>query len=177
VPELINYCMRASAITLFLIMVTGISLKVSAQSPLGNSTPPGGSMLSLTIVQLMYLSVTSAPSVDFNFSTISNLDQGIEKTGAVTLTFRSNKQWLVTIQAQGTGNFTGGSVPMHASILKYRLGGTSTYTSLTTTAAPVTSSGMPRGAGTIGVDYKMNPGYVYAPANYSLTILYTLSNQ
>jgi spore coat protein U-like protein len=169
--------MRASAFTLFLIMVTGISLKVGAQSLPGNSTQSG--TLSLTIVQLMDLSVTSVSTVDFNFSSISKLDPGIEKTGAVTLTFRSNKQWLVSIQALGSGNFTGGSAqrPMPASILKYRLGGTSTYASLTTIAAPVTSSGMPRGAGTIGVDYKMNPGYVYAPANYSLSILYTLSNQ
>ncbi len=172
--------MKASAFTFFLVILAATGLKVNAQTLPGNSTASG--TLSLTIAQLLDLSVTSSSNVDFNFSTVSNLDQGIQKTGAVTLTFRSNKKWFVEIQSSST-NFSvvsgSSNKPMPASVLQYRLGGTTTYSSLSTTAAAIAGaqgSEEPRGAGTIGIDYKMNPGYVYKPAGYSLNIVYTISN-
>ena len=151
--------------------------KVEAQ--IGNATPTG--TLGIQISQVLDLSVTNGSALTFNFNSIALIDAGIQQLDAVTLTYRSNQPWYVNVQAN-SANFSGSSpTPMPCSVVQYRLNGGSTFTTLTTSPTSLTgttSSKNARGTGTIGVDYKVSPGYVYAPASdYSLTITYTITTQ
>ena len=163
---------------IFFIVIT-ICVGFRANAQIGNATPTG--TLGVQISQVLDLAVTTGSAITFNFNSIAVLDAGISQTGAVTLTYRSNQPWYVNVQAN-TANFSGSSpTPMPCSVIQYRLNGTSTYTTLTTSPTSLTgttSSKNARGTGTIGVDYKVTPGYIYAPAtDYSLTITYTITTQ
>lgn len=69
---------------------------------------------------------------------------------------------------------------MPASVVQFKLNGSGTYTPLSNTATSLsgtTAAKNARGTATIGVDYKVNPGYAYAPAqDYGMVITYTISN-
>jgi spore coat protein U-like protein len=163
---------------IYLIVIT-ICFSVKANAQIGNATQTG--TLGVQISQVLDLAVTTGSAITFNFNTIALLDAGIEQTNAVSLTYRSNQPWYVNVQAN-TANFGGTSpTPMPCSVVQYRLNGGSSYTTLTTSPTSLTgttSSKNARGAGTIGVDYKVNPGYIYSPAtDYSLTITYTITTQ
>lgn len=136
----------------------------------------------ITIPTVLDLQIISGanPVVDFNVT--SKLDNGIELLGATMITYRSNKAWFATIKA-GSTNFSGGvgGTPMPASVIKYRINGSgSAYTPLSSVDQALlasTASKYQRGTGTGSIDFDIDPGYNYPPAqNYSLQIIYTISN-
>ncbi len=134
----------------------------------------------ITVPTVLDLQITANTATSINFNTTPLITNGITLLNATTLTYKSNKNYYITINSQ-TANFTGGATPaMPASVVQYRLNGGSTYVGLTATAAPlVASSGTKagRGTGTYGIDFVINPGYIYPPAaNYLITIVYTISN-
>ena len=69
---------------------------------------------------------------------------------------------------------------MPASVIQFRLNGNASYSTLSTTPASLSGTSAAknsRGTASIGVDYKVNPGYAYAPAqDYGMVITYTISN-
>lgn len=136
----------------------------------------------IVIPTVLDLQITSGanPIVDFNET--GKIDAGIELQSATSITYRSNKAWFITIQA-ANANFSGGlaGTPMPASVIGYRLSGTgNNYTALTATAQPLvatTSSKNVRGTGSYSLDFRIDPGYIYPPAqDYTLQIIYTISN-
>lgn len=138
--------------------------------------------VAITIPTVLDLQIVSGanPVVDFNVT--SKIDNGIELLGATTFTYRSNKAWFVTIKA-GSADFTGGvsGSPMPASVISYRLNGTAVpYKPLSNIEQSLlASSGSKnaRGIGTQSIDFQIDPGYNYPPAqNYSLQVIYTISN-
>ena len=145
---------------------------------LGTAAPTG--TFAVKISEVLDLAVTAGALNTFDFNTIAKIDDGIETLNAVTLTYKSNKPWFVNVKAN-TADFTGSSItPMPASVVQFKLNGGSSYSTLS--ATPVSLSGTSatkntRGTATIGVDYKVNPGYSYAPAqDYGMVITYTISN-
>ena len=143
-------------------------------------TPAPTATVAVKIAEVLDLGVTSGGTVTFDFNSIATLDAGITQTNAVVLTYKSNKPWFININAN-SANFTGASpTPMPASIIQYKLNSGGTFTALSTTPASLTgTSGAKnaRGTSTIGVDYKLNPGYIYAPAtDYGMVVTYTISN-
>lgn len=138
--------------------------------------------VAVTIPTVLDLQINSGanPVVDFNVT--SKIDNGIELIAATTMTYRSNKAWFVTIKS-GSADFTGGvaGTPMPASVIKYRLNGfAAQYSPLSNIDQPLvasTGSKYLRGTGSGSIDFQINPGYNYPPAqNYSLQIIYTISN-
>lgn len=136
----------------------------------------------ITVPTVLDLQITSGanPTLDFNQTSI--LDNGISLLGATSFTYKSNSAWFATIKA-GNASFTGGVAgsPMPASVISYRINGTgAAYTPLSNieqTLIASTGSKNLRGAGSGSIDFKINPGYIYPPAqNYSLQIIYTISN-
>lgn len=150
----------------------------NVQAQLGTAAPTG--TFSVKIAEVLDLAVTSGATTTFDFNSIAKIDAGIETQNAVTLTYKSNKPWFINVTAN-SANFTGASpTPMPASVVEFKLNGTNTYTPLSTTPTSLSgtsASKNARGTATIGVDYKVNPGYTYAPANdYGMVITYTISN-
>ena len=149
-----------------------------ANAQLGTAAPTAS--FSVKISEVLDLAVTSGSSNTFDFNSIAKIDEGIETQNAVTLTYKSNKPWFVNVNAL-TAEFTGSSpTPMPASVVQYKLNGAASYSTLSATPASLSGTSAAknaRGTATIGVDYKVNPGYSYAPAqDYGLTIVYTISN-
>lgn len=150
-----------------------------AKAQLGTAAPTG--TFAVKISEVLDLAVTSGSLNTFDFNSIAAIDAGIETLNAVTLTYKSNQPWFVTVAAN-SANFTGSSpTPMPASIVQFKLNGGGSYVPLSTTATSLSGTSLSkntRGTATIGVDYKVNPGYSYAPAaDYGMVITYTISNQ
>jgi hypothetical protein len=150
-----------------------------AKAQLGTAAPTG--TFAVKISEVLDLAVTSGSTNTFDFNSIAKIDAGIETPNAVILTYKSNKPWFVTVAAN-SANFTGTSTtPMPASIVEFKLNGAGSYVPLSTTATSLSGTSLSkntRGTATIGVDYKVNPGYSYAPAaDYGMVITYTISNQ
>ena len=163
-----------------LLIATSLLINNTAEAQvLGTAAPTG--TFSVKISEVLDLAVTSGATNTFDFNSIAKLDEGIETLNAVTLTYKSNKPWFVNVNA-ATANFTGSSItPMPASVVQFKLnGGGGSYSTLSSTPASLSgtsSTKNARGTATIGVDYKVNPGYSYAPAqDYGMVITYTISN-
>ncbi|MEJ6979307.1 hypothetical protein WG906_02520 [Pedobacter sp. P351] len=138
--------------------------------------------IDIIVPTVLDLEVTSGANQVVDFNQTSKIDNGIELLSATILTYTSNKAWFITIKS-GSSNFTGGmgGSPMPASVIKYRINGSgSPYVALSATEQALvatTGSKYPRGTGTTTIDFNVNPGYIYPPAdNYSLQIIYTISN-
>lgn len=168
--------MKKVTFTAALIFSIIIGNRASAQ--LGTAAPTG--TFAVKIAEVLDLAVTSGATTTFDFNSIAKIDAGIETTNAVTLTYKSNKPWFINVKAN-SANFTGSSpTPMPASVVQFKLNGTGTYVPLSTTPTSLSGTSAAknaRGTATIGVDYKVNPGYSYAPADdYGMVITYTISN-
>jgi hypothetical protein len=138
-------------------------------------------VITVKIPDAVSLAVVSGNTVDFDFvSDPALLTTGIEKLNAVTLTYSSNKPWFLNINAT-SGNFSGGdgANPMPSSIVQFKNNSGGSYTPLSTSSVSLSGtsgSKNPKGANTIGVDYKITPGLNYAPASdYSISVTYTIS--
>ena len=145
---------------------------------LGTAAPTG--TFAVKISEVLDLAVTAGATNTFDFNTIAKIDAGIETLNAVTLTYKSNKPWFVNVNAN-SANFTGSSItPMPASVVQFKLNGGGSYSTLSATPASLSGTSATkntRGTAAIGVDYKVNPGYSYAPAqDYGMVITYTISN-
>jgi hypothetical protein len=184
-----KFFLAGSFIAAILLFNASVSNAQVVYIPAGSPIPSGGTNLgtpaqqavvNTTIAQVLDLAVTTGQTVAINFPDIASLDNGVTVSNAVSLTFRSNLPWFVNVAAN-TPDFSGGDIttPMPSTILQYRLNG-GTFAPLSTTASSVvgtTGAKIVRGAGTIGIDYRMDPGYVYGPGAYSLNLTYTISNK
>lgn len=169
--------MKKLLFTAAIITLSVITTK-QANAQLGTAAPTA--TFSVKIAEVLDLAVTSGATNTFDFNSIAKIDEGIETQNAVTLTYKSNKPWFINVSAN-SANFTGSSpTPMPASVVEFKLNGTGTYVPLSTTPTSLSgtsASKNARGTATLGVDYKVNPGYSYAPADdYGMVITYTISN-
>jgi len=139
------------------------------------------SIITVKIPEALDLQVTNGNTVDFDFtSNLALLTSGIEKQNAVILSYKANKPWFVNIAAT-TSNFTGGDAanPMPSSVIQFKNNASGTYAPLSTTSVSLSgtsSAKNPKGESTIGIDYKLTPGFTYPSASdYSIGITYTIS--
>lgn len=166
--------MRKSLIISLLFFIGLFHRNAFAQTVFLQTTVP------ITIPTVLDLQITANTATSANFNSTATLDNGITFSNGTTLTYKSNKAYFITINSQ-TANFTGGSNPaMPASVIGYKLHTNPTYVALSSTAANLVGalgSESTRGTGTWSIDFLVNPGYLYpAATNYSITIVYTISN-
>jgi hypothetical protein len=64
---------------------------------------------------------------------------------------------------------------MPSSVLGVRLNGGSSYGALSTTSQALTSGA--RGVSSFSVDYNANPGFSYDAGTYTLSVVYTATQQ
>ncbi len=168
--------MKRTLFLLLFIVASGIYTRVNAQVNIPTATGTMG----VSISQVLDITVTTGSSLTFTFNTIALLDAGITQTGATVVTYRSNMPWYINISATNFTETGAGSLTMPASVIQFRLTGGSTFTPLSTNPVSLDGTSLIKntiGKGTVSVDFFVNPGYIYAPANdYSSTITYTISN-
>jgi hypothetical protein len=138
--------------------------------------------VTITVPTVLDLQVTSGANPVADFNQTDKIDNGIEIIGATSLTYRSNKAWFATIRA-ASADFSGGVAgnPMPASVIQYRISGSgnsySPVSSIEKTLIAASGSKYPRGTGSTSIDFMVDPGYNYPPAqNYTLQLIYTISN-
>lgn len=160
------------------ILALSLTVVSFAQTNGGNRTTQETATLNMN--EVMDLSMTST-GLNFVFNNTSDYDNGIVKTEATSFSVKSNQLWQVKCKASAA-NFTGGDGSMPVSVLSLgkRTTGTTIYTALSNTDNVLATGN--RGASavsgnTFAVDYKANPGYAYAPASYTVDVIYTISAQ
>ena len=117
----------------------------------------------------------SATGTAFTFATTDDYTTGLTNKNASQFQVRSNKAWTVTVGA-ATANFSGSATTvMPSNKLGVRLAGATNFTQLATTAASFTSGA--RGTNTFTVDYNANPGFNYDAGTYTLSVVYTATQQ
>ena len=166
-----NLITMKEIITLAIILVAGFTA-ANAQS-----TSTTSQTVSLTLQNTINISVTSATGTSFLFDDVSEYQNGQTNTNASTFLVKSNRPWAVTVKA-AAATFTGPAAPaaqMPSTVLGVRLNGGSNFSSLSTTAASLTSG--VRGSSSFSIDYNANPGFNYDAGTYSLSIVYTATQQ
>lgn len=120
---------------------------------------------------------TAAAGTTLTFDAADDYANGIANTTASTFQVKSNRPWAVTVKA-AAANFTGPATPspaMPSAVLGVRLSTATAYSALSTTAVALTS-GL-RGDNNFSVDYKATPGFVYDAGTYTLSVVYTATQQ
>lgn len=133
--------------------------------------------VTLTLQNQIDISVVAgtATGTSFTFNTPASYASGLTNTSASQFQVRSNKAWAVTVAA-ATANFSSTSATsMPSNKLGVKLSAGSSYSQLSTTAANLTSG--TRGSSTFTVDYNANPGFNYDAGTYTLSVVYTATQQ
>ena len=141
------------------------------------STSTASQTVTLNLQNAINISISSATGTSFLFDDVTEYQNGLTNANASTLQVKSNRPWAVTVKA-AAATFTGPAAPatqMPSTVLGVRLNGGSSFSSLSTTAASLTSGS--RGASSFSVDYNANPSFSYDAGTYSLSVVYTATQQ
>ena len=141
------------------------------------STATASQTVSLTLQNAIDISISSATGTSFTFDDVAKYQNGLTNTSASTFLVKSNRPWAVTVKS-AAANFTGPASPatqMPSSVLGVRLTGGSTFGALSTTAASLTSGA--RGSNSFNVDYNATPGFNYDAGTYTMSVVYTATQQ
>lgn len=156
---------------LFAALILSVSFLKAQSSGATNQT------VSLTLKNAISLNIISATGTTITFEGSDDYLNGIASSKASTFQVKSNRPWAVTVKA-ADANFSGPAAPaatMPASVLGVRINGGSAYTALSTSAASLTSG--VRGDSNFSVDYKATPGFAYDAGTYTLSVVYTATQQ
>lgn len=139
------------------------------------TTASASQTVTLNLQNQIDLSVTAATGTSFTFASPDDYTNGLTNASASTFRVRSNKPWAVTVKA-AAATFTGPTGnAMPSTALGVRLNGGTTFAQLSTTAASLTAGA--RGTNAFTVDYQANPGFSYDAGTYTLSVVYTASQQ
>ena len=141
------------------------------------TTSTASQTVTLNLQNAIDISITSATGTAFTFDDVAKYGTGLTNPNASSFQVKSNRPWAVTVKA-AAANFSGPALPatqMPASVLGVKLNGGSTFGALSTTAAALTSGA--RGSSSFSIDYNANPGYNYDAGTYSLSVIYTATQQ
>ena len=158
-------------LTIIMILLAGL-IAATAQS-----TSSTSQTVNLNLQNAINISVSSATGTNFLFDDVNKYQSGLTNTNASTLQVKSNRPWAVTVKA-AAATFTGPAAPatqMPSTVLGVRLNSGSTFSNLSTTAAALTSGS--RGSSQFSIDYNTNPGFSYDAGTYSLSVVYTATQQ
>jgi hypothetical protein len=150
------------------LIITGLASANAQTSATASQT------VTLVLKNTISINITSATGTDFSFDNTTAYSNGITNANASTLEVKSNRPWAVSVKT-ATANFSGPAATMPASVLGVRLNGGTNFSSLSTTATDLTSGG--RGVGSFSVDYKAAPGYNYDAGTYTISVVYTATQQ
>ena len=141
------------------------------------STSTASQTVTLNLQNAIDISITSATGTAFLFDDVTKYSSGLTNSNASSFQVKSNRPWAATVKA-AAATFSGPALPatqMPSSVLGIRLNGGSAFSALSTTAASLISGS--RGSSSFSIDYNANPGFNYDAGTYSLSIVYTATQQ
>jgi hypothetical protein len=160
-----NLKMKKLIIAIIVLTVTNASF--------GQTSANQSQNFSMTLNNVIDISVTGTPSA--TFANTTDYDNGVTVSSAAVIAIKSNKNWTLAVKA-ASANFTGTPSTIPASILQFKLSTGGSFAGLSTNDANVTT-GNKGNNGSATVDYKVVPGYSYEAGNYTLSVVYTATQQ
>jgi hypothetical protein len=156
-----------SALAIFTVIVVNAQLAAPVTQ---NQT------VTLNLQNKIEIAIEGTPSgTSFTFASAADYSSGLINIEASEFRVKSNQDFAITVKAN-TANFTStAATSMPSTVLSVRESGTTTFTSLTTSSAPLKTD--TRGNKTFKVDYKADPQYNYDAGAYSLVVVYTATQQ
>lgn len=173
-------------ILLSVAVICATVASVNAQVATGTTTTRTQNM-KIIIKEVFDLALTPGTLQTFSFDALSNYDAagGIELAAANTVNYKSNHLWKVTaianapefVFASTANSKVADASPMPTSVLQIRKTG-GTYQALpASTGSAITVTSGTRGTGNFTLDYKAVPGYTYQTGEYTIGVVYTMTNQ
>ncbi|HEX6427287.1 MAG TPA: hypothetical protein VF008_06355 [Niastella sp.] len=141
------------------------------------SSATASQTVTLTLQNSIDIAFTAATGTNFTFANVTDYQNGLSNLNASSLQVKSNRPWAVTV-GSASANFNGPAAPspaMPSSVLGVRLNGGSSYEALSTSEQSLTSGA--RGMSSFSVDYNANPGFSYDAGTYTLSVVYTATQQ
>ncbi|WP_205509934.1 hypothetical protein [Longitalea arenae] len=141
------------------------------------SSAQASQTVTLNLQNSIDIAFTAATGTDFTFTNTGDYQNGLTNLNASSLQVKSNRPWAVTV-GSASANFNGPAAPspaMPSSVLGVRLNGGSSFGALSTSAQSLTSGD--RGVSSFSVDYNANPGFSYDAGTYTLSVIYTATQQ
>lgn len=142
-----------------------------------NQTITRDQTVTVIIQKVISLAMGTSPDQAFNFSTATQLMNGITIPNGTTLTVKSNATWLVNASSNSdffgySGTFASTNMP--STILKVTAT-SNAQVALSTNPSTLIVSSSPTANGVYDLSYYANPGYNYGPGIYTLIVTYTLT--
>ncbi|MGE5520540.1 MAG: hypothetical protein ACM3VS_11480 [Candidatus Dadabacteria bacterium] len=163
-------------IVLSALAIFALTLNSNAQT----TTASAPQTVTLNLQNQIDIAVSGTPSgLSFAFNSPDNYTNGLENLSASSFQVRSNKGYVVSVKAATADFSSSAATTMPASVLGVRInatGNSGTYAQLSTTAASLLT-GQTRGTNTFTVDYKATPGFNYDAGAYTLSVVYTATQQ
>jgi hypothetical protein len=159
------------------ITIVAATLFAAFTSANAQSSATTSQTVTLTLANSIDIAFTAATGTNFTFSNVTDYQNGLTNANASSLQVKSNRPWAVTV-GSATANFSGPSAPspaMPSSVLGVRLNGGSSFGALSTSTQSLTSGD--RGMSSFSVDYNANPGFSYDAGTYTLSVVYTATQQ
>jgi hypothetical protein len=130
--------------------------------------------VSMTLSNVLELTLATAGNVDLAFTTTSHYDNGV--TGTKVLNVKSNKNYIITAYASGD-LIGGGAIDIPLNKLTFKADGGSYMAISAVQASPsaLVPSQAATGTGSHTITYFAQPGYAYPAGTYTTTITYTAS--
>ena len=131
--------------------------------------------VALTLANSIDITITASTGNNFTFGSTANYETGLTNLAAASFQVKSNRAYAVTVKSAAATFTTSAGTPMPSTVLAVRLNGGATFGDLNTTAAALTSG--TRGTNVFSIDYKANPGFLYDAGSYTMSVIYTATQQ
>jgi hypothetical protein len=131
----------------------------------------------LTLTNAIELTFTSGSGgVSMTFSTPDHYQNGVTADNAASIRVRSNRAYNVTVKT-ATANFSSSSTTtMPVSVLGVKEANQASYVSLSSSDQNLLTS-QSRGSNTFNLSYRANPGFNYDGGTYTVSVIYTATQQ
>ncbi len=133
--------------------------------------------VTLNLVNAINISITSATGTSFTFDDVNKYQNGLVNNNATTVQIKSNRPWTATVKT-ATASFSGpaGSPAMPSTVLGIRQTGTNYgFAALSTNALNYGTS--ERGVSSYSLDYSATPGFAYDAGTYTISVVFTATQQ
>ncbi len=155
-------------IIVFLLVSGGLSKQVKAQRYLSTNR-------TVRLYKVLDVSLSSTSAV-FDFSALTDYDNGIYKTGMITATVKANVPWKLTLTL--SNNILSPQItatPMPATVIGIKASSSGTYTNVQNNAPFFVQNN--RGLYVVPFDLRALPAFQYQTQEYVGDFYFTISDQ
>lgn len=156
---------------MFIAAIGILAINVAANAQASNNASHNAT---LNLSNAIEISFTAGGSgVSLAFSTADHYNDGVEALNAASIRIRSNKAYNVTVKA-GAANFTSSSattMPV-SGVLAVKESNQGSFLGLTASDQNLLT-GQSRGVNNFDVSYRATPGFSYDAGTYTVSVIYT----